>query len=63
MHLSCRRDIILTKLMQREMKVKGTWSRCLLEEYVKKVSYSYHCCSEMDFSSRFDVNFDKFSGV
>ena len=46
------------------MKVMGTGSWCMLEEYVKKnyyarFSYGYHSCSEMCFSSRFD----KVSGV
>ena len=51
------------------MKVKGTGSWCMLEEYVKDNYYarchthSYHCCSEMHFSSRLDVNFDKVSGA
>ena len=45
------------------MKVKGTWSRCLLEECVKDNYYarfhphSYHCCKEMKFIPRLDVNF------
>ena len=45
------------------MKVKGTGSRCLLEEYVKDNYYarfhphSYHCCKEMKFIPRLDVNF------
>ena len=29
----------------------------MLEEYVKD-NYSYHCCSEMHFTSRFVVNLD-----
>ena len=57
------------------MKVKCIRSRCLLEECVKDNYYarfhlhSYHCCSEMNFISRLDVNFldstqniDKVSG-
>ena len=46
------------------MKVKGTGSWCMLEEYVKDNYYarlhthSNHGCSEMHFSSRLDVNFD-----
>ena len=45
------------------MKVKGTRSRCLLEECVKDNYYarfhphSYHCCKEMKFIPRLDVNF------
>ena len=56
---------ILTKLM----KVKGTKSWCMLEEYVKENyfarfhTHNYHCCSEMHFSSRLAVNFDKVSGA
>ena len=65
-----------TKSVEREMKVKGTGSRCLLEECVKGNYYarfhphSYHCCREMKFISRLDVNFldstqnfDKVSGA
>ena len=67
---------ILTKSVEREMKVKGTGSRCLLQECVKDKYYarfhlhSYHCCREMNFISRLDVNFldstqniDKVSGA
>ena len=45
------------------MKVKGTGSRGLLHECVKDKYYarfhlhSYHCCREMNFISRLDVNF------
>ena len=45
------------------MKVKGTGSRCLLEECVKDNYYarfhphSYHCCKEMKFIPRLEVNF------
>ena len=45
------------------MKVKGTGSRCLLQECVKDKYYarfhlhSYHCCREMNFISRLDKNF------
>ena len=58
------------------MKVKGTGSRCLLEECVKDNDYArfhlhtFHCCREMNFTSRLDVNFldstqniDKVGGV
>ena len=58
------------------MKVKGTGSRCLLQECVKDKYYArfhlhcYHCCRQMNFISRLDVNFldstqniDKVSGV
>ena len=58
------------------MKVKGTGSRCLLQECVKDKYYarfhlhSYHCCRKMNFISRLDVNFldstqniDKVSGA
>ena len=58
------------------MKVKGTRSRCLLQECVKEKYYarfhlhSYHRCREMNFLSRLDVNFldstqniDKVSGA
>ena len=64
------------KSVEREMKVKGTGSRCLLQECVKDKYYarfhlhSYHCCREMNFISRLDVNFldstqniDKVSGA
>ena len=57
------RHKILTKSLEREMKVKGTGSRCLLEECVKDNYYarfyphSYHCCKEMKFIPRLDVNF------
>ena len=60
---------ILTKLMEREMKGKGSDSWCMLEQYVVDTYYarfhtnSYHCCSEMYFSSRLDINFDKVSGA
>ena len=55
---------ILTKLMECEMKVKGTISWFMHEEYVKEYYYarfhthSYHWCSEMHFSSGLKVNFD-----
>ena len=58
-----RRRKILTKSVEREMKVKCTRSRCLLEGCVKDNYYarfhldSYHCCREMNFISRLDVNF------
>ena len=45
------------------MKVKGTGSRCLLEEYVKDNYYarfhphSYHCCKDMKFIPKLNVNF------
>ena len=45
------------------MKVKGTGSKCLLEKCVKDNYYarfhphSYHCCKEMKFIPRLDVNF------
>ena len=45
------------------MKVKGTGSRRLLEECVKENYYarfhphSYHCCKEMKFIPRLDINF------
>ena len=66
----------IDKVTKREMKVKGTGSRCLLEECVKDNYYarfhphSYHCCKEMKFIPRLDVNFpdstqniDKVSGA
>ena len=69
-------DKILTELVELEMKVKGTGSRCLLQEYVKDKYYarfhlqSYHCCREINFISRLNVNFldlmrniDKVSGA
>ena len=59
--------------MEREMKVKGTGSRYLLQECVKDKYYArfhLHCCREMNFISRLDVNFldstqniDKVSGA
>ena len=62
--------------MEREMKVKGIWSRCLLEKCVKDNYYAkfhpqrYHCYKELNFISRLDVNFldspqsfDKVSGA
>ena len=51
------------------MKVKGTWSWFMYEEYVKDNyyarfhTYSYHCCTEMHFSSRLEVKFDKVIGA
>ena len=54
---------ILTESVKREMKVKGTGSRCLLQECVKDKYYarfhlhSYHYCREMNFISRSNVNF------
>ena len=51
------------------MKVKGTGSRFLHEEFVKDNYYarfythSYYCFSEMHFSSRLEVNFDKVTGA
>ena len=59
----------LTKFMEREMKVKGIGSSCMLEEYVKDNYYarfhaqSYNCCGEMHFSSRLELNFDKVNGA
>ena len=53
----------MTKSVEREMKVKCTRLRCLLEGCVKDNYYarfhlhSYHCCREMNFISRLDVNF------
>ena len=53
----------IDKVTEREMKVKGTGSRCLLEKCVKDNYYarfhlhSYHCCKEMKFIPRLDVNF------
>ena len=47
------------------MKVKGTGSRCLLEECVKDNYYarfhlhSYHCCREMNFISRLRRKFSR----
>ena len=70
------RHKILTKSVEREIKVKGTRLRCLLEECVKDNYYarfhphSLHCCKEMNFISRLNVNFlnstqnfDKVSGA
>ena len=67
---------ILTKSLEREMKVKGTGSRCLPEKCVKNNYYarfhphSYHCCKEMKFIPRLNLNFldstqniDKVSGA
>ena len=57
--------LILTKLMEHEIKVKGKGSWFMHEEYVKDNYYarfhthSYHCCSEMYLNSRLEVNFDK----
>ena len=65
---------ILTNSLEREMKVKGTGSRCLLEECVKDNNYarfhshSYHYCKEMQFIprldkfSRLDANCDRTDG-
>ena len=50
------------------MKVKGTGSRCLLEECVKDNYYarfhphSYHCCKEMKFIPRLDANCGRTDG-
>ena len=67
---------LILESVEREMKVKGTGSRCLLQECVKDKYYarfhlhSYHCCREMNFIFRLDVNFldstqniDKVSGA
>ena len=32
-------------------------------QLIGKVSYNYHCRSQMHFSSRLDVNFDEVSGA
>ena len=51
------------------MKVKGTGSRCLLEECVKDNYYarfhphSYHCCKEMKFIPRLDANCGQTDGI
>ena len=69
MHFSCRLHINFDKVNRRQMKVKGTGSWFMHEEYVKDNYYarfqthSYHCCSEMHFSSRLQVNFDKVIGA
>ena len=48
----------IDKALEREMKVKSTGSRCLLEMCVKDNNYarfrphSYHCCKEMKFFSK-----------
>ena len=39
MHFSCRLDINFDKVTVGEMKVKGTESRCMLEEYVNDNYY------------------------
>ena len=50
------------------MKVKGTGSRCLLEECVKDNYYarfhphSYHCCKVMKFIPRLDANCGRTDG-
>ena len=65
--LDTRRKI-LTKSLEREMKVKGTRSWCLLEECVKDNYYarfhphSYHCCKEMKFIPRLDANCGRTDG-
>ena len=66
----------MTESVECELKVKGTGSRFLLKECVKDNYYarfhphSEHCCKEMNFISRIDVNFldltqnfDKVSGA
>ena len=59
---------ILTKSLEREMKVKGTGSRCLLEEcfkdnyYARFHPHSYHCCKEMKFIPRLDANYGRTDG-
>ena len=77
MHFISRLDAkYWTRSVEREMKVKGTGSRCLLGECVKDNYcarfhlHSYHCCREMNFISRLDINFldstqniDKVSGA
>ena len=51
--------------MKREMKVNGTGPWSVHEEYVKDNYYArfhthiYHCCSEMHFSSRLEVNLNR----
>ena len=63
MHFSCRLDINYDKVNGIKFKPTGSW--CMLEEHVKDNNYarlhthSYHCCSEMNFSSNIEVNFDK----
>ena len=53
----------LTMSVECEMKVKGTGSRCRLEECVKDNYYarfyfhSYHCCRALNLISRLDINF------
>ena len=83
MNFISRLDINFPDSMQNIDKVTGALnegqghrSRCLLEECVKDNyyarfhSHSYHCCKEMKFIPRLDVNFldstqniDKVSGA
>ena len=57
-----RREI-LTKSMKHEMQVKGTWSWCVLVEYVKDNNYprfhdpSYHRYRERHFRILVNVKF------
>ena len=51
----------MTKLLEREIKVKGTGSQCMLEKYVENNYYttfdtrSYHHYRETHFKDRLDV--------
>ena len=53
----------------RELKVKGTGSRFLHKECVKDNynarfhPHSLHCCKEMNFISRLDVNFQDLTKI
>ena len=66
MHNNSRQHKILTKSVEHEMSVKGIWSWCVLEEYVKDNYYARfhtHSYRELHFNSRLDVNFAKASGA
>ena len=75
-HIQCYREMRFScRLNINFDKVNGAWNedqvhrvmvhawRVYQGQLLCKVSYSYHCCSEMHFSSRFDLNFHKISGV
>ena len=61
-HFNSRRCKILTNSMEREIKVKGTRSWCVLEENVKEKYYArfhthnYHRYRETHFNARLDMN-------
>ena len=59
-HFNSRQRKILTNSMEREIKVKGTRSWCVLEEkekfYAKFHTHNYHRYRETHFNARLDMN-------